>query len=137
MLAAFGLLAVCRQAAADAPVFTWNGGGTDGNWTTGGNWGGIAPGSPQNNLDFAGNTRNVLNFGPASVISGPGSVAIKQNSIVLYQSAHIYSGDTFVNAGTLLINSGGSANSSIIRLGDTGSTNAASLTFGANANLNS
>jgi fibronectin-binding autotransporter adhesin len=45
-------------------TFTWNGGGTDGNWTTGGNWGGTAPASPQAFLNFNGATRttNTNNF---------------------------------------------------------------------------
>lgn len=52
-------LAAMMAATAHAQSsFTWSGGGTDGNWTTGGNWsGGSAPGSPQNILNFAGSTR--------------------------------------------------------------------------------
>src|SRR5690348_10586192 len=43
--------------AADDP-YTWNGGGTDNNWSSGANWnGGIAPPNPQNQLHFAGSTR--------------------------------------------------------------------------------
>ncbi len=44
-------------ALASGGTFTWNGGGTDGNWTTGANWGGTAPTDPQNFLNFNGATR--------------------------------------------------------------------------------
>src|SRR5260370_40048909 len=37
--------------------FTWNGGGGDNFWTTGGHRGGTAPGSLQNFLNFARTTR--------------------------------------------------------------------------------
>ena len=73
-----------------------------------------------NQLKVFGNNGFTLTFGSSSIISGSGgSVAINQNSNVVYQSAHTYSGDTFVNAGSLQFAQSGSANSSIIRLGDT------------------
>ncbi|PYJ04945.1 MAG: hypothetical protein DME25_09275, partial [Verrucomicrobia bacterium] len=51
------LLCAAQHAWAQGN-FTWDGGGTDNNWTTAANWNPDgAPGSPQNNLNFAGSTR--------------------------------------------------------------------------------
>lgn len=48
------LMGTCSlSVAAD---FTWNGGGADDNWTTGANWGGVAPGAAQT-LVFSGTNR--------------------------------------------------------------------------------
>ncbi len=59
-LLAAGLLA-CSATTALTAVFTWNGGGTDDNWTTGANWvGGSAPTAPtpaDTDLVFTGTTR--------------------------------------------------------------------------------
>lgn len=44
------------SAAAMAADFTWTGGGSDDNWTTAGNWGGVAPGQSQT-LIFSGANR--------------------------------------------------------------------------------
>ncbi len=68
----FGILltacALTGLAHAQPAAFTWNGGGADGNWTTGGNWGGSAPGSPQVFLNFNGaaRTTNTNNFAAGS-----------------------------------------------------------------------
>ena len=76
-----------------------------------------------NQLKIFGNNGFTLTFGAGSIISQTGSVSINQNSNVVYQSAHTYSGDTFVNAGKLQFNTAGaSANSSVIRIGDTAAT---------------
>jgi autotransporter-associated beta strand protein len=72
-----------------------------------------------NQLKVFGNNGFTLSFGSGSNIQGSGSLAINQNSTVVFNSAHSYTGDTFVNAGQLQFAQGGSANSSIIRVGDT------------------
>ncbi len=72
-----------------------------------------------NQLKVFGNNGFTLTFGTGTTISGTGSLAINQNSIVIFQRAQTYSGDTFVNAGALQFAENGSANSSILRLGDT------------------
>lgn len=78
-----------------------------------------------NQLKVFGANGFTLSFASVTNIGGAGSVAINQNSTVIYNGAHSYSGDTFVNAGKLQFNSGGSANSSSIRIGDTsGNSNA-------------
>src|SRR5467141_3168752 len=61
-------LAFAPQATLAQSSFTWNGGGGDNFWTTGGNWGGTAPDSPQAFLNFNGSTRtsNSNNFSAAS-----------------------------------------------------------------------
>src|SRR2546427_2309554 len=51
-------------------TFTWNGGGADNNWNTGGNWGGTAPTTPQANLHFAGTTRPINTNNLGSFASG-------------------------------------------------------------------
>ena len=62
------LLLAADTALASGGTFTWNGGGTDGNWTTGANWGGTAPTDPQNFLNFNGAARptNTNNFSAGS-----------------------------------------------------------------------
>ncbi|MEP7014425.1 MAG: autotransporter-associated beta strand repeat-containing protein [Verrucomicrobiota bacterium] len=51
------LVFVLSTASLSATLFTWNGGGGDGNWGTGGNWGGSAPTSSNlTDLVFAGST---------------------------------------------------------------------------------
>ncbi|MBL9130577.1 MAG: autotransporter-associated beta strand repeat-containing protein, partial [Verrucomicrobiaceae bacterium] len=78
-----------------------------------------------NQLKVFGNNGFTLSFASGTNIQQAGSVAINQNSTVIYNSAHSYSGDTFINAGKLQFASGGSANGSIIRIGDTSGTAAA------------
>lgn len=80
-----------------------------------------------NQMRVYGTNGNTVTFSN-SVISGTGTFAILQNSVARFMSAMTYSGDTFVSAGTLRFSTGGSANSSTIRLGDTtGSANATLL----------
>lgn len=89
-----------------------------------------------NQLRVWGNNGNTLTFGASTIIQGAGAtVAINQNSTVIYQSAHTYIGDTFINAGVLRFASGGSANSSTIRLGDTTGTNVAALQVASGVTL--
>jgi fibronectin-binding autotransporter adhesin len=66
-LIALALALIPLQGLAQSS-FTWNGGGGDNLWTTGGNWGGTAPGSPQAFLNFDGSTRtsNSNNFAVGS-----------------------------------------------------------------------
>src|SRR5437588_10343501 len=54
----FTLLALMFSAphSAQAASKTWNGGGADSNWNTGGNWGGSAP-VANDSLFFGGSTR--------------------------------------------------------------------------------
>src|SRR5437773_10573336 len=67
LLSVLASLAFVPTASAQSS-FTWNGGGTDNNWTTAANWGGTAPGSPQAILNFAGSTKtsNTNNFSAGS-----------------------------------------------------------------------
>src|SRR5437667_5614857 len=89
--AACGLVGMSRDAFGQS-TFTWNGGGTDGNWTTGANWGGTAPGSPQAILNFAGSTRlnNTNNFAAGSagyrifLSSGAGSFTLNGSGIKFF-----------------------------------------------------
>lgn len=81
-----------------SPVFaqftkTWDGGGSDNNWTTGQNWtDDAAPGSPQGNVNFAGSTRLTPNnnFGSYSggfrifFNSGAGAFTLNGNPIKFY-----------------------------------------------------
>src|SRR4029077_7286183 len=75
-----------------ATAFTWNGGGGDNFWTTGGNWGGTAPSSLQSFLNFDGSTRtsNSNNFTPASggfqiyFKNTAGAFALNGNSITFF-----------------------------------------------------
>src|ERR1043166_8211159 len=91
LVASVGLLGMGGEAFGQG-AFTWNGGGSDNFWTTGGNWGGTAPGSPQAFLNFAGSTRlsNSNNFSAGSagyqiyVKSGAGSFTLNGNSITLF-----------------------------------------------------
>ncbi len=75
-----------------------------------------------NQLKVFGNNGFTLSFGSGTTIQHGGSLSINQNSTVIFNSAHSYTGDTFVNAGKLQFASGGSANSSVIRIGDTAGT---------------
>ena len=50
------LLSGTNQLKAQS-AYTWTGGGTDGNWGTGANWGGTAPASLAGYLNFSGATR--------------------------------------------------------------------------------
>jgi fibronectin-binding autotransporter adhesin len=69
------VLALVSLAASPAAAqYTWNGGGGDSNWTTGGNWvGGSAPssGGGFNTLTFTGSTRlsNNTNANPFSALN--------------------------------------------------------------------
>lgn len=91
-----------------------------------------------NQLRIYGNNGKQLSFTAASVISGTsGSVSLNENSKVIFQNAHTYTGDTYINAGTLQFNSGGSANSSTLRLGDISGSAAATLALASGVNLGS
>ncbi len=50
----FTVLMLTTAAAQAQSAFTWNGGGTDGNWTTGANWGGTPDGG-RNELSLKNN----------------------------------------------------------------------------------
>ena len=80
-----------------------------------------------NQLKVFGNNGFTLSFAAGTNIQQSGSLSINQNSTVVFNSAHSYTGDTFVNAGKLQFAAGGSANSSIIRIGDTTGTVAAEM----------
>ena len=56
-LSALFLAGLCAPASAQT-TYTWNGGGADGNWSNGANWGGTAPPSSLTDtlLTFAGST---------------------------------------------------------------------------------
>ncbi len=64
-----------------------------------------------------------------TALAGNSSVTfnIIQNSNVVFGAANTYSGNTFVNAGKLQFATGGSANNSVIRIGDSTSTAAAEV----------
>jgi len=57
----FVLSGVVTTLPLSAASYTWDGGGTDGNWTTAGNWVGDVPpvGASTNDLSFAGTTRTL------------------------------------------------------------------------------
>jgi len=81
-------------------------------------------------LQIWGNNGKTVTFNDvisSSGNSGNNSVAINQNSTVIYGAANTYAGDTFVNAGKLQFASGGSANNSAIRIGDTSGSVAAEV----------
>ena len=70
--------------------------------------------------------------------TGAGGVTLAGAGTLSYAAAHTYNGDTLVNQGTLQINSGGSANNSIIRIGDTAANSpAATLSVGSGASFSS
>ena len=70
--------------------------------------------------------------------TGAGGVTMTGAGTVTYSATHTYSGDTLINAGTLQINNGGSANNSIIRIGDTAANSpAATLSAGSAASFTS
>jgi autotransporter-associated beta strand protein len=85
-------------ASASAPI--WNGGGSDDNWSTGGNWGGTAPAAGAL-LEFAGTTRLSNNndiaagteFGDMQFDSGSGAFVLGGNAINL-------GGDVVNNSGS-------------------------------------
>ena len=79
------------------------------------------PGATQ--LRIFGNNGKTVTFN--GIVSGSNSVAINQASNVVFAAANTYTGDTFVNAGTLQFALVGTSNGSIIRLGDTTGTAAA------------
>lgn len=89
-------------------------------------------------IDLAGSTQLQINSIAGKtitfngVISSSGnsnlnSVAINGPNFVVYGAANTYAGETFVNAGNLQFAAGGSANNSIIRLGNTSGTAAAEV----------
>src|ERR1043166_128324 len=89
-------------------------------------------------LQIYGDNKKSLAFNDvisSSGNSGANSIAINQNSTVTFAAANTYAGDTFINAGTLQISSGGSCNSSIIRIGDTSGIAAATLSAGSGASF--
>ena len=92
------------------PLDTWTGGGSDNNWSTGGNWGGHAPNVAGDNLLFTGSTRpNNTNDWVSSV----GSVRLNP-------------GTAFTNSGLALTITGGITNSAQNNVWNI------SLTLGAN-----
>lgn len=83
-------------------------------------------------------TGTITHSGTIYNSTGTGGVTLTGAGTNIYSAAHTYSGDTLVNAGTLQINSGGSANNSIIRIGDTAANSpAATLSAGAGASFTS
>ncbi|MFM2081905.1 MAG: hypothetical protein RL380_596, partial [Verrucomicrobiota bacterium] len=91
-LALATLVASPLAALASGGTFTWNGGGGDGNWSTGANWGGSGPSDPQNTLNFAGSTRlaNTNDFSAGSsghrlfFNSGASAFTLAGNSVTFY-----------------------------------------------------
>ncbi len=83
---------VVPSLALGQSSYTWNGAGSDNNWSTGGNWGGSGPSSPQAYLNFAGTTRttsnnNFANYSPGFQIyfnSGAGAYTLTGNAINFY-----------------------------------------------------
>src|SRR5262245_40259603 len=69
LICVFILICLGKNASAQG-TFTWTGGGANDNWNTGGNWGGTAPTTPQNNLHFAGSTRTLNTNNLGSFASG-------------------------------------------------------------------
>lgn len=72
-----------------------------------------------NAIHIYGSNNRTVTFGAASIISQGGQFIIEQANTAVFQSAHTYTGDTIIKAGTLAFAAGGSADSSIIRIGDT------------------
>jgi len=83
---------VAPSVALGQSSYTWNGAGADNNWSTGGNWGGSGPSSPQAYLNFAGTTRTTSNnnFANGSAgfqiyfNSGAGAYTLTGNAINFY-----------------------------------------------------
>jgi uncharacterized repeat protein (TIGR03803 family)/autotransporter-associated beta strand protein len=84
---------IVPSAAWGQSSYIWNGGGSDNNWSTGGNWeGSSGPSSPQAYLNFAGSTtvtsnNDLANYGPGFQIyfnSGAGAYTLTGNAINFY-----------------------------------------------------
>lgn len=104
----------------------------------GGGGGGNLSFSSSTPIDLAGTTQLQFNSTAGRTITfdgvisssgngGNNSVSINGANVIVYGAANTYAGDTFINAGTLQFSLGGSASSSIIRLGDTGGSNSATF----------
>ncbi len=68
-------MGMASRAQAAVTTNTWNGGGADGNWTTGGNWGGTAPSTAAgvtNALVFGGTSQLSMNNDYTSFLAGLG-----------------------------------------------------------------
>jgi len=96
--------------------------------------------------DIKGNTLTLTPASTGTIIhggtiynsTGTGGVTLTGAGTNIYSAAHAYTGDTLINAGTLQIISGGSANGSIIRIGDTAANSpAATLSAGSGASFTS
>jgi len=92
------ILIVPSAAWGQPYSYTWNGGGSDDNWTTGANWGGSGPSSsPYGYLNFAGSTQltsnnNFANYSSGYQIyfnAGAGAYTLTGNAINFYD----YSGN--------------------------------------------
>jgi autotransporter-associated beta strand protein len=73
--AAAVLMGLAFAAQAAVTTNTWNGGGANGNWTTGGNWGGTAPSTAAgvtNALVFGGTSQLSMNNDYTSFLAGLG-----------------------------------------------------------------
>ncbi|MCU0796565.1 MAG: autotransporter-associated beta strand repeat-containing protein [Akkermansiaceae bacterium] len=88
-----GLTASLLGTAARAATFTWDGGGSDGNWSTAANWStDTAPAAAGDNLIFAGTANTTtnndlvtsINVGPAiTFAAGAGSFNLTGNALTL------------------------------------------------------
>ena len=121
--------------------YTWNGGGADNNMTTGANWGGSAPVSPQVFLNFAGSNRLTPNnnFSASSggfqifFKSGAGSFIVGGNLITFYNYGS--PAPLIQNEGTALqtinfpISNGNTANNGDMNINGNGS--GGPITFGS------
>ena len=93
LLAAALAVFTLALSPAHGQTATWNGAGSDNNWSTGANWGGTAP-VANNNLTFAGTTRlsstNDIaadtTFGNITFNSGAGAFTLSGNRITLSSS---------------------------------------------------
>ena len=121
--------------------YTWNGGGADNNMTTGANWGGSAPGSPQVFLNFAGSNRLTPNNNFSAISggfqiffkSGAGSFIVGGNLITFYNYGS--PAPLIQNEGTALqtinfpISNGNTANNGDMNINGNGS--GGPITFGS------
>ncbi|MFN6017057.1 MAG: beta strand repeat-containing protein, partial [Verrucomicrobiota bacterium] len=90
LLAAGSAVFALALSSAHAQTATWNGAGSDNNWSTGANWGGTAP-VANNLLTFNGTTRLSSNndiaadttFGSITFNSGAGAFTLSGNRITL------------------------------------------------------
>ena len=98
ILALLGAGLFGSKSAMAQSTFTWNGGsGTTGNWTDAANWGGTAPATPQNFLNFNNSTRltNTNNFAGGSAgfqiyfKSGAGAFNLFGNSISFFDFSSV------------------------------------------------